>query len=186
MTNYMEQSPWEANSYPGGEGIPRLWSNPKFHDFLHKIPPLVPIMSHMSPVHTLPNYFCKIHSNITLRSRHTLSKWPLIFRISDLRFYAFPNSLYATCLTHPLLLDVITLTMFGGEYKLWYFLYNFHHPVSSIFLSPHILLSNQFSDTIILFSSVSVTDQVSQQKKTICKILHLSILIVKCLWNMRR
>jgi hypothetical protein len=38
----------------------------KFHDRVQMIPPLVPILSQMNPVYTLPSSLPKIHSNIVL------------------------------------------------------------------------------------------------------------------------
>jgi hypothetical protein len=42
--------------------------NPKVKYFVHKSLPLVPILSQMNPVHTLPPYYHKIHFNIILCS----------------------------------------------------------------------------------------------------------------------
>jgi hypothetical protein len=62
----MEQSPsWEANNHSSSQGIPLSLWNPKVHYRVRKGPPLVPILSHMHPVHTFPSYFPNIHSNIT-------------------------------------------------------------------------------------------------------------------------
>jgi len=41
---------------------------------VHKSLPMVPILSHMNPVQTLPTYFCKIHSSIHLSSMPRFSK----------------------------------------------------------------------------------------------------------------
>jgi len=62
-----------------------LW-NPNIHDRVHKSPPMVPILSEMHPVHTLPDSFPKIHSNIIFLTTHTSSEWSLPFKYSDQSF----------------------------------------------------------------------------------------------------
>jgi hypothetical protein len=74
----------------------------------------------------------------------------------------------ATCPNHLILLDIITRTIMGEEYwswssSLWSFLYS---PVTSSHLGPNILLNAVFSNTLILRSSLNVSDQVSHPYKT--------------------
>jgi hypothetical protein len=55
ITNSTTHSPpWEANSHSASQKFPHLLWNEQVHYDVHEGPPLVPILGHVHPVHTLP------------------------------------------------------------------------------------------------------------------------------------
>jgi hypothetical protein len=63
----MELSPsWEAVSCTSTQEYPKLLWNPNFHYRVPKIPPLIPVVNQINPIHTTASYRSKIHLNIIL------------------------------------------------------------------------------------------------------------------------
>jgi len=106
----MEQSPsWEANSHSFSQEIHRLLQNPKVHYRVHKGPPLVHILSQMTPVHILPPCFPKIHSNIIFPSTPRPSKLTLLFMFSNKNILLISHFFHRCyVLRHLILLNLIT------------------------------------------------------------------------------
>jgi len=115
------------------------------------------------------SHFSKIHRNIILLSTPGSPQWSLFLRFPYQNpVHASPLPILATCPAHLILLDFITRTILGEDYRTLSSLLCslLHSHVTSSLLGPNILLSTQFSNTLSPRSSLNVSDQVSHPYKT--------------------
>jgi len=98
-------------------------------------------------------------------------------------YTALSSSIRATFPVRLILLDFITRTILGEDYRSFSSsLCNLlHSPVTSSHLGPNILLNTMFSNTFSFLSSRIVNDQVSHPYKKTGKIIVIYILIFKFL-----
>jgi len=124
------------------------------------------------------SHFLKIHFNIILTSALVSHMWSLFQPKPCIRL----SSVCATCPAYHILLDIITRTILGEEYRsLSSSLCSFLHSlVTSSIVGPNIFQNTLFSNTLSLRSSLSVRDQVSHLYETTGKSIVVCILIFKC------
>ena len=165
----MVQSPsWAANWFAASQEIPRISRNPKVHYRTHKRAPPVPILGQPNPIHIPTSHLLEIHPNIIHPStpRSPQSYLSLRFPHQD-PIHPLSSPIRATCPAHLMLLDFITRTILGEEYKSFSssLCSLLHSLVTSSLLGPNILLSTIFSNTLSFVSSLNVSDQVASYYK---------------------
>ena len=151
--------------------FPAFYGTQRFITTFYKCLPPVSILSQISLFTTiqLPEkkniLILSSHLCLGLSSGFFLSGFP-----TKTLYTLIPSPIHATCppTLHLILLDLITQTILGEEYRsLSSSLYSFlHSPLTSFVLGPSILFSTLFSTPSACVPPSSVRDQVSHPYKT--------------------
>jgi hypothetical protein len=175
----MERRPWEACSRSTPQELRNTLRNSRVYYRVRKRPPIVPILSQVNPIHTLPFYFFTIHTNIILPPTFRSSWWSLPFYLAHQYHVCIPllpYECYISCLSHPLWLNnpnYIWRRVQVMELLIMHFLQPL---IISSVLGPNCLLSTLFSNILGVCSSLTVRDQVSHPYRPTGRFIVLSIL----------
>ena len=178
----MEQNRfWEANRFAARQENPAIYETRRFITAFtsarHLSLPWASSIQSISPHPTSWRSILILSSHLRLGLPSGLFSSGIPTKI----LYApIPSPIGATCPAHPILLDFVTRTILGEEYRSLSSLCTFlHSPVTSSFLGTNILLSTLLLNTLSLRSSLNVSDKVSHPYNTTGKIIVLYILIFK-------
>ena len=140
----MVQSPfWAADWLAASQEIPRISRNPKVHYCTHKRPPPVLILGQSNPVQSIYPHPTSWRSILILSTHLRLGLpsglFPSGFPTKNL-YTLISSPIHATCPAHLILLDFITRTILGEEYRSFSFSLCslLHSPVTSSLLRPNI------------------------------------------------
>jgi hypothetical protein len=118
----MEQSySWWANSHAANQQLTSFLWNLRVHSCVHKGQPMIPILNQMNPVHTLPHYFPKIHSNI-FPSMPSLTSGLFLSHLSNQYIVCFSHLYHAYYMPRPSHIpwfDQLYSIIFSEVFKLW-------------------------------------------------------------------
>ena len=119
LTYSMVQSPsWEANWFAASQEIPRISRDQKVHYRTHKCPPPVSILGQPNPVHIPISHLQEIRLNIIHPSTPRSLQWSPSLRFPHQDpIHPLSSPIRATCPAHLILLDFITCTILGEEYR---------------------------------------------------------------------
>ena len=160
-------TPWcrvfleKLTGFTAGQEIPHISRNPKVHYRTHKRPPPVSILGQPNPDHTPTSHLLEIHPNIIHPFTTRSSQWsPSLLFPHQHPIHPLSIPIRATCPAHLIILDFITRTLLGEDYKSFSSLLCtlLHSPITSSLLGPNILLNTMFSNTLSFLSSRSVND----------------------------
>ena len=135
--------------------------------------PSVHKLSQINPLHVPSTYSWKIHFNIIFPSNPRHSKWSLSFRMlhwNPVCTYSWPHMCHMSCISHPSLFDHLNDIWWGVQIKKPLIMQSPPLPCCLIPLGPNIFHSTLFSNTLSLYSSLSVRAQIHTHTKQEAKL----------------
>ena len=152
----MVQSPsCESNWFEAIQEIPLISRNPKVHYRTHKRPPTLSILGQPNPVHRPTSHLLEIRSNIIRPSTPRSPQWSPSLRFPHQDpIHPLFSPIRATCPAHLNLLDYITRTILGEEYK------SFSSSLCNLLRSPvtSSLLSHSGAKSLFILASLLISE----------------------------